>query len=108
MWSSTSVTKPARTKGEAYLLKVWKTGPQIDRRHQPRPGGVIRLIENGDHAVTWRLLYNLTAEHEIINAQKAVKQAAFELQKTHGVQLATPSPTPSPAAHHRLSKCQAS
>ena len=75
---------------EAYLLDVWKTACKLTAAINPDREGVIRLIENGDHAVTWRLLYNLTAEHEIINARNAVKQAAFELQKTHGVQLATP------------------
>ncbi|MEC8973335.1 MAG: hypothetical protein VX509_05405, partial [Verrucomicrobiota bacterium] len=77
-------------KVEAYLLDVWKTAYKLTAAINPDREGVIRLIENGDHAVTWRLLYNLTAEHEIINARNAVKQAAFELQKTHGVQLATP------------------
>ena len=77
-------------KVEAYLLDVWKTACKLTAAINPDREGVIRLIENGDNAVTRRLLYTLTAEHEIINARNAVKQAAFELQKTHGVQLATP------------------
>ena len=87
---------------EAYLLDVWKTACKLTAAINPDREGVTRLIENGDHAVTWRLLYNLTAEHEIINARNAVKQAAFELQDAHGVKLATPLthtfPTGAPTA----------
>ena len=48
------------------------------------------LVENGDHAVTWRVLYNLRFEHEIATARNAVKLAAFELQDEHDVKLPTP------------------
>ncbi|HJN82865.1 MAG TPA: mechanosensitive ion channel, partial [Verrucomicrobiota bacterium] len=75
---------------EAYLLDVWKTACKITAAINPDREGIIKLIDNGDHAVTWRLLYNLKAEHEIINARNAVKLAAFELQSEHGVKLATP------------------
>ena len=74
----------------AYLLGVWKRACKITATINPEREGVIELIDNGDHAVTWRLLYNLKAEHEIINARNVVKQAAFELQDAHGVRLATP------------------
>ena len=75
---------------EEYLLDVWKTACKRTAAINSDREGTVRLIENGDHAATWRLLYNLTAEHEIINASNAVKQAAFELQDEHGIALATP------------------
>ena len=74
----------------AYLLDVWKSACKITAAVNSEREGIIKLIENGDHAVTWRLLYNLKAEHEIINARSAMKLAAFELQGEHGVKLATP------------------
>ena len=74
----------------AYLLEVWKSACKITAAINSEREGIIKLIENGDHAVTWRLLYNLEAEHEIINARNAMKLAAFELQGEHGVKLATP------------------
>ena len=52
--------------------------------------GIIKLAKNGDHAVTWRLLYNLKFEHEVINARNAVNLEAFKLQSGHGIKLATP------------------
>ena len=74
----------------AYLLDVWKSACKITSAINSDREGIIKLIDNGDHAVTWRLLYNLKAEHEIINARNAVKLAAFELQDEHGVKLPTP------------------
>ena len=74
----------------AYLLDVWKSACKITAAINSEREGIIKLIDNGDHAVTWRLLYNLKAEHEIINARNAVMLAAFELQGEHGVKLATP------------------
>jgi small-conductance mechanosensitive channel len=74
----------------AYLLDVWKSACKITAAINSEREGVIKLIDNGDHAVTWRLLYNLKAEHEIINARNAVKLAALDLQGEHGVKLATP------------------
>ena len=74
----------------AYLLDVWKSACKITAAINSDREGIIKLIDNGDHAVTWRLLYNLKAEHEIINARNAVKLAAFELQDEHGVKLPTP------------------
>ena len=74
----------------AYLLNVWKSACKITAAINSDREGIIKLIDNGDHAVTWRLLYNLKAEHEIINARNAVKLAAFELQDEHGVKLPTP------------------
>jgi small-conductance mechanosensitive channel len=73
-----------------YLLDVWKSACKITSAINSDREGIIKLIDNGDHAVTWRLLYNLKAEHEIINARNAVKLAAFELQDEHGVKLPTP------------------
>jgi len=77
-------------KAKAYLLDVWKRACKITATINPEREGNIMLVENGDHAVTWRVLYNLRFEHEITTARNAVKLAAFELQDEHGVKLPTP------------------
>jgi small-conductance mechanosensitive channel len=77
-------------KARAYLLDVWKRACKITATINPEREGNIMLVENGDHAVTWRVLYNLRFEHEIATARNAVKLAAFELQDEHGVKLPTP------------------
>ena len=77
-------------KAKAYLLDVWKRACKITATINPEREGNIMLVENGDHAVTWRVLYNLRFEHEIATARNAVKLAAFELQDEHDVKLPTP------------------
>jgi small-conductance mechanosensitive channel len=77
-------------KARAYLLDVWKRACKITATINPEREGNIMLVENGDHAVTWRVLYNLRFEHEIATARNAVRLAAFELQDEHGVKLPTP------------------
>jgi len=77
-------------KARAYLLDVWKRACKITATINAEREGDIMLVENGDHAVTWRVLYNLRFEHEIATARNAVKLAAFELQDEHGVKLPTP------------------
>ena len=77
-------------KARAYLLDVWKRACKITATINAEREGNIMLVENGDHAVTWRVLYNLRFEHEITTARNAVKLAAFELQDEHGVKLPTP------------------
>ena len=77
-------------KARAYLLDAWKRACKITATINSEREGNIMLVENGDHAVTWRVLYNLRFEHEIATARNAVKLAAFELQDEHGVKLPTP------------------
>ena len=67
-----------------------KRACKITATINPEREGNIMLVENGDHAVTWRVLYNLRFEHEIVTARNAVKLAAFELQDEYGVKLPTP------------------
>ena len=77
-------------KARAYLRDAWKRACKITATINPEREANIMLVENGDHAVTWRVLYNLRFEHEITTARNAVKLAAFELQDEHGVKLPTP------------------
>lgn len=77
-------------KARAYLLDAWKRACKITATINPEREANIMLVENGDHAVTWRVLYNLRFEHEITTARNAVQLAAFELQDEHGVKLPTP------------------
>ena len=73
-----------------YLKEVWKNASKISSTINSEREGYIKLVNNGDHAVTWRLLYNLKAVHGLIEARNSISLAAFELQDEHGVKLATP------------------
>ncbi len=71
---------------EAVLKKACKLTSTINSERE----GIIKLVSNGDHAVTWRLLYNLKAVHGVVEARNSINRAAYELQKEYGIELATP------------------
>ena len=73
-----------------YLTEVWKKACKLTSTINSDREGIIKLVHNGDHAVTWRLLYNLKAVHGITEARNSINLAAFELQQQKGIQLATP------------------
>ena len=95
-------------KARAYLLDAWKRACKITATINPEREANIMLVENGDHAVTWRVLYNLRFEHEIATARNAVMLAAFELQDEHGVKLPTPLTHAFPGGPSVVSKPPAS
>jgi len=75
---------------QEYLNEVWKSACKITSTINSEREGYIKLINNGNHAVTWRLLYNLKAVHGLVEARNSISLAAFELQNEHKVKLATP------------------
>ncbi len=50
----------------------------------------IVVVENGDHAVTWRLLYYVKNPYRILDARNMVQTIAFELSQREKLGLNTP------------------
>ena len=48
------------------------------------------VVENGDHAVTWRLLYYVKNPYRMLDARNTVQTIAFELSQQEKVGLNTP------------------
>ena len=48
------------------------------------------VVENGDHAVTWRLLYYVKNPYRMIDARTMVHTVAFELSQQQNLALNTP------------------
>jgi small-conductance mechanosensitive channel len=57
----------------------------------------IVVVENGDHAVTWRLFYFVKNPYRILNARNTIQTIAFELSQAQKIGLNTP------VTHHILS-----
>lgn len=51
---------------------------------------IVANKECGDHGVRWRLAYTLKSPHRLIETGNSVREHAYNLQKKHGIQLATP------------------
>ncbi len=76
-------------KVKAFLEEVWDNAcdsAAIDADQSLH----IALKDCGDHAATWRLSYTLKSPHQVILCQNAVREAAYDLQDKHGLQVSTP------------------
>ena len=75
---------------EAFLERVWDAAaaaqPAISQTGKPH----VRLVENGDHAVTWRLFYSVKTIYKMMGAQFAIQRAAYDLSLETGIALSTP------------------
>ncbi len=75
---------------EAFLTQVWQrvveSGSLIQTERPPK----IRIVENGDHAVVWRLSYRINSAYRLIEAEYLINRAAYDLSLDLGIGLNTP------------------
>lgn len=48
------------------------------------------LVENGDHAVKWRLNYHLSNAYELISVENYLNMIAYDLQNEYEIDISTP------------------
>ncbi len=75
---------------EGFLTRVWKNACEMESAINADKLVGIKLMENGDHAVRWRLVYSLKNVHKLIDAQCAVNRAAYDLSLIENIGLSTP------------------
>ena len=86
------------SKVNDYLKAVWEK--VLEAGLVKEEGGfAVGLKECGDHGVRWRLLYALKSPRRLIETKDAVREAAFDLQQDHGIELATPTTIRFPDGH---------
>ena len=86
-----------------YLKAVWEQA--LEKGLVDQEGGfVVGLKECDDHGVRWRLLYTLVSPRRLIQTQDAIREAAFDLQREHGVELPTPMTIRFPDGHFPTEK----
>jgi small-conductance mechanosensitive channel len=75
---------------ESFLTRVWQqvadNSNLINIERPPR----IRIVENGDHAVVWRLSYRINSAYRIIETEFMINRAAYDLSLELGIGLNTP------------------
>ncbi|TQV89607.1 mechanosensitive ion channel domain-containing protein [Aliikangiella coralliicola] len=77
-------------KVQTFLEKVWEqaaakeAGINIDAKPK------IVVIENGDHAVTWRLLFYIKNPYRLLDSRNTMQTIAFELSHQENIGLNTP------------------
>jgi hypothetical protein len=75
---------------ESFLTQVWQQvaddNTLINEERPPK----IRIVENGDHAVVWRLSYRINSAYRLIEAEYLINRAAYDLSLELGIGLNTP------------------
>ena len=75
---------------EPMLVEIWKAACKVENAINPDVEPRISLIENGDHAITWRLMYTVRNVYRVMPSRYAVQKAAHEISNQTGIGLNTP------------------
>ncbi len=75
---------------EAFITEVWQRACQLEKYLDPEKTPKLVLYNPGDHAIEWRMNYRIESVYRIKPARYAINRAAFDLQSTHKLSLATP------------------
>jgi hypothetical protein len=75
---------------EAFFAKVWEVACEksVALNFEKKPK--VSLIETGDHAILWRLHYQIDNIYHLKPARYAINRVAFDLQAEFDLSLATP------------------
>jgi len=75
---------------EQFLTQVWKNACALEPAINEDKPAVIKLMETGDYAIRWRLVYILKNVHKLIDAQCSINRAAYDLSLIEKIGLDTP------------------
>lgn len=74
----------------SFFEKVWLVASESEAALNTDKKPKVSLIEAGDHAIIWRIHYQLENIYRLKNAIFAINRAAFDLQEEFGLSLSTP------------------
>ncbi len=75
---------------ESFLFSAWENACEVESAINPDRAASIKLVETGDHAVTWRLSYTVKNSVRLIEARAAINKAAYDLSLIEQIGLNTP------------------
>jgi small-conductance mechanosensitive channel len=75
---------------QSFLENVWLQSADKEAAINSDAKPKIVVVENGDHAVTWRLLYYVKNPYRMIDARNCVQTIAFEMSQQEKMGLNTP------------------
>ncbi|MCK4840931.1 MAG: mechanosensitive ion channel family protein [Methylococcales bacterium] len=76
---------------EQFLLSAWKNACDLEVAINLDKPASVKLVETGDHAVTWRLNYSVKNVYRLIEARCAINKATYDLSLIEKIGLNTPS-----------------
>ncbi len=75
---------------EAFLTNVWLEACENEKSINQEKQAKIVIVENGDHAVVWRLAYWVKNIYCLYDAEFAINRSAYELSQQSDIALNTP------------------
>lgn len=75
---------------DAFFAKVWEVVCEHESALNIDKKPKISLVETADHAIIWRLHYQLENIYRLKAVKFAINRVAFDLQQEFGLSLATP------------------
>ena len=75
---------------DAFLTEVWEQACENEKALNAEKQAKITVIENGDHAVVWRLAYWVKNVYSMFDAEFAINRAAYAHAQRQNVALNTP------------------
>ena len=75
---------------ETLLKETWRRACESENAINPDMEPRIFLVDNGDHAITWRLMYVVRNVYRITMARFVVQRAAHDVSSAEGIGLNTP------------------
>jgi len=75
---------------QTFLENIWKQSADKETAINCEAKPKVVVVENGDHAVTWRLLYYVKNPYRMIDCKTMVQTTALELSQQEKISLNTP------------------
>jgi len=75
---------------EQFLLAAWKNACEQEAAINLDKPASVKLVEAGDHAVTWRLSYSVKNVYRLIESRCAINMATYDLSLIEKIGLNTP------------------
>jgi small-conductance mechanosensitive channel len=75
---------------ETFLLAAWENACESEAAINLDKPASVKLLEAGDHAVTWRLAFSVKNVYRLIEARSAINKATYDLSLIEEIGLNTP------------------
>ncbi len=75
---------------DEFLITAWRNACEVESALNEEVEGRIFVVDNGDHAVTYRLRYVVKTVYRLMQARFALCRSALELSRSTGIGLNTP------------------
>ena len=75
---------------EKFLMSAWESACEQELAINLDKPASVKLVEAGDHAVTWRLSYSVKNVYRLIESKCAINKATYDLSLIEKIGLNTP------------------